>query len=134
MKFIISVLTTIALLSTYKESFAYSGEICYTSTNNRGEGFWLHINYDKYGRANRIRYNDKKASIPLSFFGKERKYFSIFNSYIGVTTYYETYRGKVTGILYITDDVLDEGINVIFERVKDGQIFIFQECDYPQER
>ena len=125
---LILFLLTFTFVLKYEEAKAILAEKCYTS-----ESFWLYINYDKYGRANRIRYRNKTTSIPLSYFGKERKYFSIFNSYVSVSTYYEFYKGKVTGILYVTDEMLDEGINVIFERVKDGQIFIFEECGIPDE-
>lgn len=127
--FLFLILLTFGFVLRYEEAKALFSETCYTSLNDRGEVFWLHINYDKYGRANRIRYNDKTTSIPLSYFGKERKYFSKFSSFLEVSTYYETYKGKVTGILYLTDDILDEGIHVLFERVKDKKLFIFEICD-----
>jgi hypothetical protein len=116
------------ILLSYNTSYSLLYETCYTSENNRGEGFWLHINYDRYGKANRIRYKDYSTSIPLSKFGREKKYFSRYESSCYVTTYFETYKGNVTGKLYVLDESRYDGISVIFERMKDGHIFYFEEC------
>ena len=116
------------ILLSYNTSYSLLYETCYTSENNRGEGFWLHINYDRNGKANRIRYKDNSTSIPLSKFGREKKYFSRYGSSSYVTTYFETYKGNVTGKLYVLDESKYDGIDVIFERMKDGQIFYFEEC------
>jgi len=105
-------------------------ERCYTSTNARGEGFWLHINFGRNGRATSIRYKDKSKSIPLSYFGRESIYLSEYGQRYYVDTYVETYKNKVTGKLYILDEYLpNQSTNIVFERMKDGQIFYFEECD-----
>jgi hypothetical protein len=130
MTFITTISIVLSLiLVTQNTSLSNTAERCYTSTNNRGEAFWLYINYDRYGKANRIRYNDKKSSIPLSYYGREKRYFSMNGSYQYVSTYYETYKGNVTGKLYILDEVNEDGVSIVFERMKDGQIFLFEECD-----
>lgn len=106
------------------------GERCYTSSNARGEGFWLHINFGRNGRATSIRYKDKSQSIPLSYFGRESIYLSEYGQRYYVDTYVETYKNKVTGKLYILDEYLpNQSTNIVFERMKDGQIFYFEECD-----
>lgn len=105
-------------------------ERCYTSTNSRGEGFWLHINYDRAGNAKSIRYKDKTTSIPLSYYGRELVHLPEYGVRIYARTYFETYKGKVTGKLYLLEERLDTGIGVVFERVKDRQIFYFEDCEY----
>lgn len=106
------------------------GERCFTSTNARGEGFWLHINFGRNGRATSIRYKDKSTSIPLSYYGRQSIYLSEYGQEFYADTYVETYKNKVTGKVYILDEYLpNQSSNIVFQRMKDGQIFYFEECD-----
>ena len=88
-------------------------ETCYTSENNRGEGYWLYISKDRNGKANSIGYRNNSTSIPLSKYGAEKINFSRYGLSWYITNYIENYKGNVTGKLYVLNELNYDGIYVI---------------------